>query len=143
MPSDGSANNGCALGDSKLDGPWVTNGVQVIQRTIQSGNLSITYTVTAWDNIDDASDDDPSNDDTDPTDDIDGLIYLRSVAVATGPGGGEVGRAILQMTLEGEVTNPMSFDDPVSQANFGSGKASVGRDIDDIDVADLSVSQAL
>lgn len=142
VPSDGSANNGCADGASLLDGVWTTNGLQVLSNTIQSGNLSITYTVTAWDNIDYLNNMDTADDDTNPVDDTDGVIYMRSVAVAT-IDGSEVGRAIMQMTLEGQVSNPMSFDDPVAQSNFGPGKASAGRDIDEIDVGDLASGQAL
>jgi len=142
VPSDGSANNSCLDGASVVDGSWTTNGVQVLQNTIQVGSLSITYTVTAWDNVDNVNDADSGNDDTNPADDTDGFIYIRSKAVGYGPGGNEVGSSVLQMVLSGQVSNPMSFDDPVAQSNFGAGKGSAGRDIDEIDVGDLGTSQA-
>lgn len=143
-----AANGGCGDDDSEiLDGPWTAAGIQIVQRTVQVGNLDITYTVTAWDNYgeDDSAgqeNDGDGTEDKDPTTDDDQTIYIRSVAVATS-GGTEVGRAIQQMTITGKVSNPMSFDDPVAQANFGPSKASAGRDIDEIDVSDLGTSQAL
>lgn len=139
-----AANGGCGDGESMLDGPWTAAGVQIAQRTVTVGNLDITYTVTAWDNF--GEDTNPNNgdgtEDKDPTTDDDQLIYIRSVAVAMS-GAAEVGRAIQQMTLAGQVSNPMSFDDLPGQEGFGASKASAGRDIDEIDVADLGASQAL
>lgn len=105
---------GVDTGDSMIDGPWVGNGVQVIQRSFPVGNITVTYTVNLWDN----NDADAANSDDD------GLIYIRSTAVAVAPDGVTViSTAIQEMTLSG-TSQGLGIIDGIGQEFGSSGKSS-------------------
>lgn len=134
---------GVDIGDSLIDGSWTYGGVQVLQRSMTVGNHNITYTISMWDNDETNKQDADGNDCPDntsgvniPTQDCDGTIYLRSVAVAT-LGGSIVSDAIQEMTLLGSASG-LPQNSGNSDQGGGSGNTNSGLDINAPSTIDLS-----
>lgn len=144
----------------KFTGAWINNGVTVMDRQIDFGNRTYTYTVTAWDNDEylkaDNSEFDPncatlsSGGDTygdpDPNDttrsnpaiDCDKKILIRAVAqawplTAGTPTGASLAESIQEMALGGDFKSGGGILSGLSQEFANEGKSSSGVDMNEID----------
>ena len=144
----------------KFTGAWINNGVTIMERQIDVGGRTYTYTVNAWDNDEymkaDYAEFDPNCDtltsggntygDPDPGDtsksnptmDCDKKILLRAVAQAwpltSGtPSGAALAESIQEMTLGGDFKSGGGILSGLSQEFANEGKSSSGVDVNEID----------
>ncbi len=121
---------GCEIGDSNIDGPWVSGGIKVLERSVSVENISYTYTVTIWNNNDGPTGAACGGSDTL---DCDGIIMLRSVAQAFVSGSSDpVSESVLELVLGGEIKSLGSILPGLSQEFANEGKTSSGGDINEI-----------